>query len=270
MRNHNVLEFTQNLDVQCGVSPAGDHPALTSHFINSGVTHFMKMADGVAQKAEGLKLQFRRTHERLHRMNARTEWKKIQAVLGTTQDGVPGPHDEEALTRLRLHAKLDTERWEPEGKIVTSFPNSGPVDDRSEKVIATLLPPLHNPARELVWQAAQQGIQIRIISGTRTYAEQQALYDQGRTRPGKIVTNAKPGSSWHNHGVAFDIGVFRDGSYIEESPAYRTVGQIGKSLGFEWGGDFQSIVDEPHFQMTNGKSLAQARELHEEGKTVFS
>lgn len=46
-------------------------------------------------------------------MNARTEWKKIQAVLGTAQDGVPGPHDEEALTRLRLHAKLDTERWEP-------------------------------------------------------------------------------------------------------------------------------------------------------------
>lgn len=46
-------------------------------------------------------------------MNARTEWHKIQEILGTAQDGIPGPNDEEALTRLRLHARLDTERWEP-------------------------------------------------------------------------------------------------------------------------------------------------------------
>lgn len=208
---------------------------------------------------------------RIPHMNARTEWRKIQQILGTAQDGIPGPNDDESLTRLRLHARLNTERWEPKP---THLPDAdvdgGKVDDRSEKIIATLLPPLHAPARLLVRQARDNGIQIRLISGTRTYAEQQALYDQGRTKPGKIVTNAKPGSSWHNHGVAFDIGVFRDGEYVEESPAYRAVGQIGKSLGFEWGGDFHSIVDEPHFQMTNGKSLAEARELHEQGKTVFA
>lgn len=46
-------------------------------------------------------------------MNARSQWRRIQEVLGTRQDGIPGPNDEEALTRLRLHARLDTEKWEP-------------------------------------------------------------------------------------------------------------------------------------------------------------
>lgn len=46
-------------------------------------------------------------------MNARSQWRRIQEVLGTKQDGIPGPNDEEALTRLRLHARLDTEKWEP-------------------------------------------------------------------------------------------------------------------------------------------------------------
>jgi peptidoglycan L-alanyl-D-glutamate endopeptidase CwlK len=184
--------------------------------------------------------------------------KAIQEILGVVPDGIWGPKSRAAFDALFAPPP-------------TTSPSDGTkVDDRSEKIIATLLPPLHAPARQLVRQAAERGIQIRLISGTRTYAEQQKLYDQGRTEPGKIVTNAKPGSSWHNHGVAFDIGVFKDGEYVPESPAYRTVGHLGKSLGFEWGGDWASIVDEPHFQMTNGKSLAEARAMHDQGKNVFS
>ncbi len=192
-----------------------------------------------------------------------TKVAQIQRILEVADDGIWGPHTQAALDALIGSAPPDSSQQQLD--ITTEL-----VDDRSEKIIVTLLPQLHNPARQLVRAAAQQGIQIRLISGTRTYAEQQALYEQGRTRPGKIVTNAKPGYSNHNFGTAFDIGVFKDGNYIEESPAYRVVGQIGKSLGFEWGGDFQSITDEPHFQMTNGKTLAEARALHEEGKNVFS
>lgn len=207
-------------------------------------------------------------------MNARREWKRIQEIIGTRQDGIPGPRDEEALARLEMHARLDTELWElvpaVERERIVNAAAAGKVDERSEKVIATLLPQLHGPARQLVHEAKKHGITIRLISGTRTYAEQQKLYDQGRSLPGKIVTNAKPGSSWHNHGAAFDVGVFHGGDYIPESPAYRKVGAIGKALGFEWGGDFKTIVDEPHFQMTNGKSIAQAHALHEQGKNVFS
>jgi len=34
--------------------------------------------------------------------------------------------------------------------------------------------------------------------------EQAALYAIGRTAPGKIVTKARPGESYHNHGLAYD------------------------------------------------------------------
>ena len=98
-----------------------------------------------------------------------------------------------------------------------------------------------------------------MISGTRTYEEQNALYEQGRTKPGRVVTNARGGYSNHNFGIAFDIGVFEGGRYLGESPAYKAVGAIGMKLGLEWGGNWKSIQDEPHFQLRP----AWARELSE-------
>ncbi len=62
---------------------------------------------------------------------------------------------------------------------------------------------------------------IRIVQGLRTIAEQDALYAQGRTKPGKIVTNARGGSSYHNYGVAIDFAILIDkdgnGTYDELS-----------------------------------------------------
>ena len=46
--------------------------------------------------------------------------------------------------------------------------------------------------------------------------EQAKVYAQGRTAPGKIVTHAKPGHSNHNFGVAFDVGIFVGGQYIDD------------------------------------------------------
>ena len=56
--------------------------------------------------------------------------------------------------------------------------------------------------------------------GLRTMATQQALWDQGRTTPGEIVTNAKPGSSAHNYGMALDVMVLINGvpSYNGSDP----------------------------------------------------
>lgn len=87
------------------------------------------------------------------------------------------------------------------------------------------------------------------MSGTRTFAEQDALFRQGRDLPGKKVTNARGGQSNHNFGVAWDIGVFQNGQYLDESPLYHQVGNTGKGLGLEWGGDWTSFPDEPHFQV---------------------
>ncbi|MBX3276597.1 MAG: M15 family metallopeptidase [Acidobacteria bacterium] len=123
------------------------------------------------------------------------------------------------------------------------------VDERSEKHIATLLPEVQPIARALVQKAAANGINIKIISGLRTYAEQDALYAKGRTAPGPKVTNARGGYSNHNFGIAFDIGVFSGTSYLPESPKYKAVGVLGMDLGLEWGGNWTSIVDQPHFQL---------------------
>ena len=46
-----------------------------------------------------------------------------------------------------------------------------------------------------------QGIDLLITSTYRDHASQQALFDQGRTKPGKIVTNARPGQSFHNRTI---------------------------------------------------------------------
>lgn len=82
------------------------------------------------------------------------------------------------------------------------------VDERSERTIATLQPEVRPFARALVLKAAGVGITIKVISGLRSYEEQNNLYAQGRSRPGRIVTNARGGYSNHNFGIAFDVGVF--------------------------------------------------------------
>ena len=143
-------------------------------------------------------------------------------------------------------------------------------DSRSEANIATLLPAAARTARAL-WARVNDGrlgpgIVVKIIAGTRTYAEQDALYAQGRTAPGVIVTNAPAGYSNHNFGIAFDVGIFNGVLYLDDSPLYGRVGQVGCELGLEWGGDWKSFPDEPHFQLSTPYSLAQARQLVAEGK----
>ncbi|WP_218280269.1 M15 family metallopeptidase [Verrucomicrobium spinosum] len=103
------------------------------------------------------------------------------------------------------------------------------------------------------------------------------MYAQGRTAPGSIVTKARGGYSNHNFGIAFDIGVFEGTEYIGESPKYAAVAAIAKDLGLEWGGDWKSIQDQPHFQlrpvwalgMKESVMLAQLRARVAAGKPIF-
>lgn len=131
------------------------------------------------------------------------------------------------------------------------------IDDRSEQNIATLLPDAQRAARALLTAVNNTlrksnacNASIKVISGSRTYDEQNALYAKGRTEPGAIVTNCRGGYSNHNFGIAFDIGVFGpDGHYYAEHSAYDIAGEIGKSLGLAWGGDWNSFQDKPHFEL---------------------
>lgn len=113
-------------------------------------------------------------------------------------------------------------------------------------------PRLQVLAAKLTAESAKQGLKIAIGETYRTVAEQDALYAQGRTKPGNKVTNA-PGStysSYHQWGTAFDI--FRNdgqGAYNETGNFFGRVGEIGVSIGLEWGGNWKSPVDKPHFQL---------------------
>lgn len=93
-----------------------------------------------------------------------------------------------------------------------------------------------------------KGMYPRIVQGYRTKLEQDALYAQGRTRPGKIVTNARGGQSYHNFGYAIDIAFIKPNGSINFEVTDE-VGQIGRSCGLEWGGTWATFKDRPHFQL---------------------
>jgi peptidoglycan L-alanyl-D-glutamate endopeptidase CwlK len=144
----------------------------------------------------------------------------------------------------------------------------GSFDGRSEGNIQTLLPAAQRKAREFMKAVQDIGATVKIISGTRTFAEQDKLFRQGRDLPGPKVTNARGGQSNHNFGVAWDIGIFQGGQYLPESPLYAQVSRRVKGLGLEWGGDWARFPDEPHFQVVREDDLTEVAAKFQEG-TAF-
>ena len=116
----------------------------------------------------------------------------------------------------------------------------GTFDARTERNIQTLHLRAQEAARAFMNAVRAAGINARIISGTRTYVEQNTLYRKGRFgNPPPRVTNARGGQSNHNFGIAWDIGIFTpNGAYLPESPLYNQAAQAGFAagiMGLEWG-----------------------------------
>ncbi|MEK4473368.1 M15 family metallopeptidase [Paenibacillus sp. FSL R7-0048] len=144
------------------------------------------------------------------------------------------------------------------------------VKSKSSTRLIGLHPVVLAAATALIERCYARGVPILITQGLRTIAEQDALYAQGRTKPGNIVTNAKGGSSYHNFGLAIDFALLlSDGKQVswdlkrdgdgDKVDDWTEVVQEAKALGFEWGGDFVSIKDAPHFQITFGMTTSQLR-----------
>lgn len=125
----------------------------------------------------------------------------------------------------------------------------------------SLKPKVRQLAKKLVAECRRQiGYEIVITSTLRSFDEQDALYAQGRTTSGPIVTNARGGYSFHNFGVAFDICPLVDGKLSwDDEEIFKKIGEIGRCLGLEWGGDWASFRDLPHFQYLAGYSLEDFR-----------
>ena len=107
------------------------------------------------------------------------------------------------------------------------------------------------------------GIDLLVTCTLRSLEEQATLYAKGRTTPGPIVTNAKPGSSAHNYGLALDVvpmvGGKPDWNFDPRnvSPIWAKVGEIGQAAGLEWfGAPGSPFLEAAHFQLHNWRELA--------------
>lgn len=122
--------------------------------------------------------------------------------------------------------------------------------------INDLAPRVRDKASLFKERCASQGIDILITSTFRDAESQDALYAQGRTAPGKIVTKVQGGYSFHNHGVAFDVVPVVNGKAIwDDLVLWNRIGALGVSCGLEWGGNWERWKDKPHFQDTNGFTI---------------
>ena len=145
--------------------------------------------------------------------------------------------------------------------------------------IKLLHPKLREEAAEIyeeICEALKGKAMCRFSYTLRTFAEQDALFAQGRTKPGKIVTKAKGGQSYHNYGLAIDIVLLvdKDGNGTFEAASWDTktdfdgdklsdwmeIVAIFKRYGWTWGGDWR-FVDAPHFEKPMGYSIAQLQKI---------
>jgi peptidoglycan LD-endopeptidase CwlK len=142
-------------------------------------------------------------------------------------------------------------------------------DPRSERCILTLSLKAQREARQFLCRIIDGRVNARILSGTRTYAEQNALFRQGRYgNPGTSVTNARGGFSNHNYGIAWDIGIFNAmGGYLADGVEYDRAAKIGLSSQIEWGGKWK-MVDKPHYQLRLELSVAALRDKFEKGEAI--
>lgn len=140
------------------------------------------------------------------------------------------------------------------------------MNDASQKRLAKVHPELAKRVAPLVQELANQGHSIEVVHGLRTFAEQDALFAQGRTKPGQIVTRARGGQSNHNYGLAVDLCPFVNGKPVwNAAPAiWFAIGKAAAKQGLEWGGDWKKFLDKPHVQLP-GLSVAQCLALYNKG-----
>ncbi len=136
-----------------------------------------------------------------------------------------------------------------------------------------IYPPFLEKLKTLLENCAKKGGLYHVTQGTRTWKEQDALYNQGRTTAGKIVTNARGGFSYHNFGIAgdcvWDLQPHRRGLFPSWTREFYELiateaRDIGLEAGYYWTSFNNGRGDPPHIQLPiskHGISLQQIREI---------
>jgi peptidoglycan LD-endopeptidase CwlK len=124
-----------------------------------------------------------------------------------------------------------------------------------------LLPQVKARVEAFIAACKNAGIDILVTSTYRDAESQNVLFAQGRDTPGKIVTNARGGESFHNFRCAVDIVPLVNGKpdWDGSHAVWKEVGRLGKESGLEWAGEWVHFKELAHFQHTGGLTLAQLR-----------
>lgn len=127
----------------------------------------------------------------------------------------------------------------------------------SSRNLDQLHPTVEAMAKMFIAECADHGIDILITSTFRDKESQDALYAQGRTVKGPIVTNAKGGQSFHNYRLAFDFVPIKGGKCLwNDYKLFVQCGEIAEAIGLEWAGRWHGFKEVAHCQYTGGLTLA--------------
>ena len=166
------------------------------------------------------------------------------------------------------------------GEIILTIENIGGDNATKKKYVLSdasieKMKGVHPKLIELMKKAISNSpYDFKIVQGLRTAAYQNELYQQGRTRPGKIVTKLDGYNKKSNHqaksdgyGHAVDIAVCgqydQNGNYVKYTTdaemfdnkklveISRHVKAVAKEMGMEieWGGDWKTLYDTPHYEL---------------------
>lgn len=150
------------------------------------------------------------------------------------------------------------------------------MDNISQARLQEVMPTLAARITTLIEQLESEGIETRVVQALRTWAQQDALYAQGRTAPGPEVTKAPGGYSYHNFGLAVDLVPSQFGPDQPYNPDWNNthstwarMEQLGQALGLDSGATWRSFPDAPHFQLTGtwpeGAPTDDVRQLFKDG-----
>ena len=165
-----------------------------------------------------------------------------------------------------------------ETELGDNAPSTAPEDHITVKRIQTIHPTLADELAEIYLEIRERGVNVRFSQVYRTFEEQDKLFAKGRTAPGRKVTNARGGQSYHNYGMAVDIVLLTPGGGVSWD---RTLDQdldnvsdwdeivfVFKHYGWKWGGDWTSFKDYPHFEKTFGFTTSELLAKYQAGDFV--
>jgi peptidoglycan L-alanyl-D-glutamate endopeptidase CwlK len=203
--------------------------------------------DGVDGKfgndADNAVMTFQENYKPTHNIHQYT-WSKPDGVVGKN-------------TILAMDEAL-VEGWR--------YIKNGTWDNITDDRIKKLHPKIRKKAENFINNVEKElKIKLRVTQGLRTVGEQNNLYKKGRTTAGEKVTWVKGGYSFHNYGLAIDIVEIKDGK-LNWNLNWKDVSRIGKQCGFEWGGDWKSFKDKPHFQYRFEYTIKEIKNKYENNK----